>query len=132
MPRKTKKDETNDLLSEAQRRAAILLSEGNTGRFVADSLGIHESTLSEWRNTPEIKAAINALLKDAETAAANRLRQLATDALDTVEGVMNSKTASDKDRLAAALAILDRVNVRPPTTGSTSAREIIEQVADEQ
>lgn len=51
-------------LTARQQRAAILLAEGKTTGSIAEELGIHRSTLNNWKNRPEFEAFVNARKED--------------------------------------------------------------------
>ena len=120
---------TSELLSEAQARAAQLIALGRSGRSVADELGVHPSTLSGWRQSPEFRALVNAILSEAQTATRNKLTHAGNVALDVLIQVMKSKTASDRDKLSAAAHVLGIVSPSPAQPGPTTGRELIEQEA---
>jgi len=102
-----------------------MVASGSTGRDVAAALGVNESTVSRWKQTPDFEAAVNALLKDAHQAAATKLRQLALDAVAILAAVMSDTTANPADRLKAAALVLDRVGLTTvPSIGPTDAERI--------
>ena len=133
MPKKSQGSRNFDsVLPEVQARAALLIAQGKTGRSTAAELGIHESTLSEWRQTPEFRASVNAVLADAQAAVRNRLTNAAGIALDVLIRVMTSETASDKDKLTAAAQVMSLINPSQARPGPTTPAAVIEaDAADE-
>ena len=124
MPSNRKQPQTS-ALSEAQQRAIAMVATGSTGRDIAAALGVNECTVSRWRQSAAFEAAVNSLLKDAHTAAALQLRQLALDAVATIEAVMTDPKANPADRLKAAALVLDRVGLATvPSIGPTDAERI--------
>ena len=75
-------------LTEAQRRAVDLLTLGQRAGDVAQAVGTTPEAIAEWRQTPLFMAAVNAQLQDAREGTRQRLRGLASVALDTVEQVI--------------------------------------------
>jgi len=123
---KREETQTLELLSEAQSRAALLLATGATGRSVATQLGVHPSTLSQWRQTPEFRAKVNEILADAQAAISHRLTNAAGIALDVLIRVMTSETASDRDKLAACAQVLGLTNPSQPSPGPTTPAAVAE------
>jgi hypothetical protein len=117
---------TSELLSEAQARAAQLIATGRSGRSVASELGVHPSTLSGWRQSPEFRAAVNAILAEAQTAAQNKLVHAANIALDTILKILTSPTASDRDKLTAAAQVLSIVAPTPANPGPVTGKAILD------
>lgn len=136
MPKKPKEPQasaSDSPLSEAQRRAVVLIAEGATGRSVADTLGLSEYTISRWKQSADFEAAVNQLLQDARDGAVNRLRNMATTALDTIEQVLTDFEASPSDRLKAAGMVLDAVQLTraTPTIGPVNAERIERDLQNE-
>ena len=133
MPKQSQGSRNFDsVLPEVQARAALLIAQGKTGRSTAAELGIHESTLSEWRQTPEFRASVNSLLADAQAAVRNRLTNAAGIALDVLVSVMTSPTASDRDKLAAAAQVLGLTNPSQASPGPTTPAAVADaDAADE-
>jgi len=114
------------LLSEAQARAAQLIATVRSGRSVASELGVHPSTLSGWRQAPQFRAQVNAILDEAKTATRNKLIHAGSLALDTLIKIMSSPTASDRDKLSAAGMVLNIVSPTPAQPGPVTGKAIIE------
>jgi hypothetical protein len=122
---------TSELLSEAQARAAQLIATGRSGRSVAGELGVHYSTVSGWRQSPEFRAMVNSILAEARTAAQNKLVHATNLAIDVLCKILTSPTASDRDKLAAAGQVLSIVAPTPAQPGPTTGRAILEAEAQQ-
>jgi hypothetical protein len=129
MANKRNETPTSELLSEAQARAAQLIASGRSGRSVASELGVHYSTVSGWRQSPEFRAMVNSILAEAQTATRNKLIHAANIALDTILKILTSPTASDRDKLTAAAQVLSIVAPTPATPGPVTGRAIIQAEA---
>ena len=133
MPKQSQGSRNFDsVLPEVQARAALLIAQGKSGRSTAAELGIHESTLSEWRQTPEFRASVNSLLADAQAAVRNRLTNAAGIAIDVLISVMTSENATDKDKLTAAAQVIALTHPNQASPGPTTPAAVIEaDAADE-
>lgn len=102
-------------MNEKQQQAVILLASGKTCKQAAEQLNVTPKTISTWRSDHEFKAVLNTHLQDIQQANSERLRNLGTAALDTIEEIMTDKTIAPKDRLNAAVKILElgRVTTEP-------------------
>ena len=131
MANKRNETPTSELLSEAQARAAQLIASGRSGRSVAGELGVHPSTLSGWRQSPEFRALVNAILAEAQTATRNKLIHAGNIAIDVLIKVMSSPTSSDREKLTAAGQVLNIVAPSPASPGPTTGRAILEAEAQQ-
>ncbi len=102
-------------MNEKQQQAVILFASGQTCKQVADQLNVTPKTISTWRSDHEFMAVLNTHLQDIQQANSERLRNLGAAALDTIEEIMTDKTIAPKDRLNAAVKILElgRVTTEP-------------------
>lgn len=102
-------------MNEKQQQAVILFASGKTCKQVAEQLNVTPKTISAWRSDHEFMAALNSHLQDIQQANSERLRNLGMAALDTIEEIMADKTIAPKDRLNAAVKILElgRVTTEP-------------------
>ncbi|MBX3640977.1 MAG: helix-turn-helix domain-containing protein [Nitrosomonas sp.] len=102
-------------MNEKQQQAIILFASGKTCKVIAEQLNVTPKTISTWRACPEFMAMLNSYLQDIQQANSERLRNLGTTALDTIEEIMSDKTIAPKDRLNAAVKILElgRVTTEP-------------------
>lgn len=102
-------------MNEKQEQAVILFTSGKTCKQVAEQLNVTPKTISAWRSDPEFMAVLNSRLKDIQQANSERLRNLGMAALDTIEEIMTDKTIAPKERLNAAVKILElgRVSTEP-------------------
>ena len=69
---------------------------------------------------------------DAHEATKNRLRGVATQALDVVETLINDSQVPARDRLSTALKILEMVGACHEKIGPTDAEEVVQHHAAEE
>jgi hypothetical protein len=130
MPNNRKDPQTsaNSAISEAQNRAIAMAALGETGRDIANALGVNESTVSRWKQTPEFQAGVNAIQHQGREVAIAKLRILAEKAVNTIEDVMVSPSSPPGDRLKAAAIVLDRLGLDTvPEVGPTDPQVIVRQ-----
>jgi transposase-like protein len=94
-------------MNEKQQQAIMLFATGKTCKEVAEQLDVTPKTISTWRACPEFRAALNSQLQDIKEANSERLRSLGMTALNTIEKIMLDETAPPKDRLNAAVKVLE-------------------------
>jgi hypothetical protein len=115
-------------LSEQQITAIESLISGSTKLAAAKLVGVTPQTLSAWLRSPEFVAQLNSRRKDVHAANTERMRGMATKALDVVEQALESE--SEQLRLKAAgqvLKALKLADIAPPAGAETA-----EQVEQEQ
>jgi hypothetical protein len=111
--------------SEALQRAAIMAASGTTGRDIAAALGVSESTVSRWRQTPKFRAKVNEIQQGFQESAIAELRELALEAVRTLQDVMTDCEAPATARVAAAAQVLDRCGLGElPRVGPTDEQAI--------
>lgn len=101
----------NSILSAAQERAVLMIASGKRGREVAETLGVSEFVVSRWRQTPDFRAAVNAIQLDARQSAIAKLRNLSEKAVLAIEDILLNTDAPAADRLRAATLVLDRLSL---------------------
>ena len=111
-------------LTPQHYKAVEYLATGMNVKSVAEELGIAAETVSRWRADFNFQAALNVILEDAQQTAKDRLRHLAGVALDTIEAVLTDSEAPAKDRLTAALKVLELTKVTPDRIGSSNAQAL--------
>lgn len=113
---------TNALtLPPNQERAAFLLAAGKPVQEVADELGVHRSTLWQWRKHENFQAVYNAMIEEVQHGMKESLLALGPRAIDTLQITMACGT--DAARLRAALYVLDRIERLQ--SGETDPWEIV-------
>ena len=113
-------------LSANQQRAIELAMAGNKDQEVAEAVGVTRETVCRWRHQPEFRAALNAYRKEVFGATRERLRDLATEAVEALaEGLADE---NPKVRVQAAVHILKAAKLygeRLPPIGPTTAEAVI-------
>ena len=123
----TKTDKSRQL-SEQQLNAVEYILQGMSDRVVAEKCNVTRQTIWEWRNRdPLFIAALNQRRQEVWAGSRERLKNLATKALDVFERSLDNE--DPKIQLVAAQTILKRVipdNITSPT-GPTTAEGVIYQ-----
>jgi hypothetical protein len=102
------------VLSPVQLQAVQFLAGGMASKEIAKKLDIHPSTISVWKNIPEFESCLNVLLREYTDDCKERLLSLGSIALETIQSVMEDKEGPAKERLAAALKIVDMLGINTP------------------
>lgn len=98
-------------LSPSQVKAATLLVSGMSATNVAKEIGVHPSTISVWKIDPQFESTMNVLLREQRDACKEKLRALGHDALSAIEEIMKNAKTPAKDRLTAALKIVEMLGI---------------------
>jgi predicted transcriptional regulator len=100
-----------------KQMAVVLTVAGYDQRRIAQQLAVSQPTISRWLRQPEAEQYHRFLGEHLINGAILLLRTYAIEAVETLVDVMRT-TASDKTRLDAAKAILDRIGLnRAVATG---------------
>jgi len=94
-----------------QQRAAELLAEGTSTREVAETLGVSRTTAWRYTQHPDVQAEVGRLQGASRRKARGRLHTMAELAVSTLGELLAGKDTPPRVRLAAALAVLDRVGL---------------------
>lgn len=89
---------------------ARLLAVGLRPKRIAADLGVTEQTVSNVRNTPQIKARLEELQSARDKTIIEireQVKERVPKALEVMDEVMENENAKDNDKLRAALGILD-------------------------
>lgn len=89
---------------------ARLLTLGLRPKRIAADIGVTEQTVSNVRNTPQVKARLAELqsLRDKTVVEIrDQIKERVPKALEVMDEVMDDLAAKDSDKLRAALGILD-------------------------
>lgn len=108
-------------LSPQQEQAAALLTSGLSVQDVADSLGVHRTTLWHWRKMETFQAYLNAIRADAQSQTAEGIAALHSKAVATLERLLESE--SDGTAFRAAALVLEAMQSWP--SGQTDPRRLI-------
>jgi len=107
-------------LSPQHHKAISLLAQGLSNKSVAKELGLAPETISRWKSGFGFQAKLNELLSENQQASQERLRALSGVALTTIEAVMTDPNTPPKERLSAALRILELTQLVPERIGSSN------------
>lgn len=109
-----------------------------TGRYsnieIADLLGVHVNTVSNWLRQKDFSEFITAYQEEEHKANLSRIKALTNKALDTMDELLDSPI--DGIRYQASKDILDRANFKPKQEikvdkSIVSYEERIERLIDE-
>jgi hypothetical protein len=103
-----------------QQQTLGLLATGLRIEEIAETLGVHRSTIWRWRQDPEFIAQWNQILVDTREEQTRSLIELQQEAIEALRGCLRSE--NDLVRLRASLSVLERV--ASLTVGSTDAEEV--------
>ena len=95
-------------LTPKQRRAALLLASGETGRQVAKTVSITPQTLSEWNRLPAFRLLVDAHLARVEGESLQALHGLRTRAVERLGQLLESSSPSVA--LRTAQTVLELTN----------------------
>ena len=130
MPTPTKPDTTGQPkkaarpLTPAQASAVLLLVAGRTDAEAAAELGVHRTTVSQWKNHhPEFIAELNRTRDSVHAELSDRLRVLASAALRAIGDALESDDPAA--RTAAAFELLKRVPLSIAARGPRHADEVV-------
>jgi len=104
-------------LTPKQVQAIPLLLSGETGRKVAETIGVTPQTISEWHKDLAFSAHLNALKWEILESTLDYLRALARKAAKTYGDILES-CENDGIRRKAALDILELVGIKNPQSGT--------------
>lgn len=114
-------------LSPIQEKAAIMLANGESITFVADSLNLNRTTIYQWQQKVTFQCYFNIRKQEATQNLRNGLVALYTEALEAVKAVL--KSDNDAIKLKAAMLVIAKVEANP--IGETDAKEILRKQATE-
>lgn len=105
----TKSDQNLPITGELSPRQTLILSSLLSGKSIeatARELRISTQTVDGNLRKPEFRSALRAGQDAVFTAAITRLTALSQKAMTAIETVLDSKTARDTDKIAAAKVVL--------------------------
>ena len=107
-------------LNAQQQQTLGLLATGLRIEEIAETLGVHHSTIWRWRQNPEFIAQWNQILTDTREEQTRSLLELQQEAIEALRGCLRSE--NDMVRLRASLSVLEKV--ASLTVGSTDSEEV--------
>ena len=96
-------------LNAQQQQTLGLLATGLRIEEIAETLGVHRSTIWRWRQEPEFIAQWNRILVDTREEQTRSLLKLQQEAIEALKGCLRSE--NDMVRLRASLWCLKRLQV---------------------
>lgn len=110
-------------LTPQQRLAAQLLATGMQKALVASEVNVTRRTLYSWEQRTEFKAELASILKDSESSVRLKLRSLCSEAVTTLQSIMNDPKSPAHVRAGIAYKILELIlqdGVSPLPVGTRS------------
>jgi len=98
-------------LKPRQKRAALYLAQGDSGKQISIWLGLRTETLSRWKKIPEFSQLIDKFMADEEIAVRHRITHLANASVSALWSELHDKSHGTK-RVNAALKLLTMVSKR--------------------
>jgi hypothetical protein len=90
------------------------LAQGSSVTAAARAAGLHRTTIHNWaRILPDFRAMLEDAKISRAEAIADKLYDLSNAACDTLQSVLDDKTASTAQRLKAALTVIRSSTARP-------------------
>ena len=108
-------------LSPQHHLAIQHLAMGENNKSVAEKLNLAPESISRWRGDLDFQAVLNSVLAENRESTKDRLRHLSAIALETIEAIMTDSEAPAKDRLTAALKVIELSNISVGRIGSNDA-----------
>lgn len=99
-----------DGLTVKQLIAVDALVKGRTLTEAAKAAGVTNKTLWSWRHTPQFMSVVNRKLQEQTDMTGTQGVGLVPECLQVLQGIMNSPTSEDADRIRAAKVIMDSAN----------------------
>ena len=103
-----------------QQQTLGLLATGLRIEEIAETLGVHRSTIWRWRQDPEFIAQWNQILTDTREEQTRSLLEIQQEAIEALRGCLRSE--NDMVRLRASLSVLEKVESL--SVGSTDVEEV--------
>lgn len=97
---------TEKELSASQVQAALLMAAGKTGRFIAQSVGVTEQTVSMWKRLQAFKDLVDRQRAENARSLASSLAGLLPEAVQVLRAALADPSTSI--RLRAAQYVFDK------------------------
>lgn len=107
-------------INAVHQEAIVLIASGLNNKRVAKQLDIAQETVSRWKSDYNFRALLNQQLNSNHQFNQNKLRSLTSTALSTIEQVMTDEDAPHRDRMTAALKIIELTKLKQGNIGATS------------
>lgn len=99
--------ENGQELEPRRARLVALLADGATTAEAAAQLGVSERMARRWRATPEVKAALDEIGREALRSASSSLARLVALAASALREIVADRQAPPAARVSAARAIVE-------------------------
>jgi hypothetical protein len=111
-------------LSEQQRACIEQLIGGKTKAAAAEAVGVAAFTVSRWHKDAAFVAALNARRREMHEANTERLRSLASKALDVYEAALESDDPGVQLKAAGQILRAARLSELPALSGETEPDQV--------
>lgn len=110
---------TTNSLSAKQRRAVLLIAGGSSAAEVAKILGVSRGTVHNWKSqNNEFRIQLDSTQQQLFESGFRHLRSLVDSAATSLRSVLLDSAAADRDKIAAARAVLQFADLTPPAETS--------------
>lgn len=107
-------------LKPIHHEAILLFAASESNISIAKKLKVAPETVSVWKNDYAVQAELNKILEANNKAASDKMRSLSMVALETINEVLTDSDAPTRDRLTAAIKILELNRVSQSNIGATN------------
>lgn len=111
-------------LSEQQHACIEQLIGGKTKAAAAEAVGVAAFTVSRWHKEAAFVAALNARRRELHEANTERLRSLASKALDVYEAALEGDDPAVQLRAAAQVLRAARLSDLPPVSAEVEPDQV--------
>ncbi len=118
-------------LKPIHHQAILLFAANCKNKDIAEKLKVAPETISVWRNDYAVQAEINKILEANNKAASDKMRSLSMVALETIESVLVDNKAPHRDRLTAAIKVLELNRVSQSRIGATNAAVLAKEAEED-
>jgi len=119
-------------LKPIHHQAILLMAANSSNKDIAETLKVAPETVSVWRNDYAVQAELNKILEANNKAASDKMRSLSMVALETIAEVLTDKQAPHKDRLTAAIKVLELNRVKQSRIGATSEAVLANEAKEDE
>ncbi|MFK5948156.1 MAG: hypothetical protein QM500_05235 [Methylococcales bacterium] len=118
-------------LKPIHHQAILLFSANCKNKDIAEKLKVTPETVSVWRNDYAVQAELNKILEASNQAASDKMRSLSIIALETINGILTDKEAPTRDRLTAAIKVLELNRISQSRIGATNEAVLAKEAEED-